>query len=76
MIGALLSALSALPRIASALEAVAGSLDAIDKRNREARAANRRATKDKEVDSVIDALVADKLPDDQPTELTTSDGEG
>ena len=75
MIGALLSALSAVPRIASALEAVAGSLDAIDKRNREARAANRRATKDEEVDSVIDALVADKLPDDQSTELTTTNGQ-
>ncbi len=66
MIGALLSALSALPRIASAMEGMASAIERIDKRNREARAANRREAKDEEVDSVIDGIVSGELHDGDP----------
>ena len=63
MFGALLSALQAIPRIASAVEGLAASIDAIDQRNREARAAGRRVEKDDEVDRIIDAIASGGMQD-------------
>ena len=74
MIREILSAFSALPRIASALEGIATSINEIDKRNRKAAAAARRTEKDKSVDDSIDAIISDRVLDDEAGERDSTDG--
>ena len=74
MIQQILSAFTALPRIASALEGIAESINEIDQRNRQAAAAKRRTDKDRRVDAAVDAIIADRLQDDEAGERDAVDG--
>ena len=57
MITELLAALSAIPKIASSLDQLAGTVERINARAAKARAAGRRERKDDEVEARIAALV-------------------
>jgi len=57
MITELLAALSAIPKIASSLDRLAGTVERINARAAKARAAGRRERKDDEVEAHIAALV-------------------
>ena len=65
MITELLAALSAIPKIASSLDQLAGTVERINARAAKARAAGRRERKDDEVEARISALV-DTSPSRMP----------
>ena len=65
MITELLAALSAIPKIASSLDRLAGTVERINARAAKARAASRRTRKDKDVEDRISALV-DTSPSRMP----------
>ena len=65
MITELLAALSAIPKIASSLDQLAGTVERINARAAKARAASRRTRKDKDVEDRIAALV-DTSPSRMP----------
>ena len=60
----LVAALVAIPRIATALETLATSIQAINARAIKAHAAKRRSEKDEEVDARIAAVLAGLHPDE------------
>ena len=66
MITELLTALSAIPKIASSLEKLAGTMERINDRAAKARASKRRTRKDDEVENRIADLV-----DVQPVGLSS-----
>ena len=66
MITELLTALSAIPRIAASLEKLAGTVERINDRAAKARASKRRGRKDDEVENRIADLV-----DVQPVGLSS-----
>ena len=65
MITELLAALAAIPKIASSLDRLAGTLTQINARAAKARASKRRGDKDDEVEARIAALV-DTSPSRMP----------
>ena len=68
MITELLTALSAIPKIASSLEKLAGTMERINDRAAKARASKRRTRKDDEVEKRIADLV-----DVQPVRLSSDE---
>ena len=67
----MLAALSAIPKIASSLDRLAGTVERINARAAKARAASRRTRKDKDVEDRISDLIdppADGLPEHEAGE--------
>ena len=72
----LLAAVAAIPRIASALEALANGISEINSRAAKARASQRKQTKDEAVDARLAELVDVRMSGDETGQRTATDGEG